>query len=77
MFLQIVEVLLQNRSVIFSMQYHFQQLCQQKTMMVQVKRLGVLSYEITGNVFDDGNGLLDNTVNGPGTNAGGINASTV
>jgi len=36
--------------------------------------LEVLSYEITGNVFDDGNGLNDNTVNGIGTNAGGINA---
>ena len=28
---------------------------------------------IAGNVFNDANGLNDNTVNGPGTNAGGLN----
>ena len=32
---------------------------------------------INGNVFDDANGLTDNTVNGIGTNAGGLNAILV
>lgn len=30
--------------------------------------------EISGNIFDDGNGLADSTVNGIGTNAGSMNA---
>ncbi|XZF16544.1 GEVED domain-containing protein [Chitinophagaceae bacterium MMS25-I14] len=29
---------------------------------------------VSGNVFDDANGLTDNTVNGTGTNGGGLNA---
>lgn len=32
------------------------------------------TYSISGNVFNDANGLTDNTVNGTGTNAGGLNA---
>ncbi len=33
-----------------------------------------MQFAITGNVFNDVNGLKDNTVNGTGTNAGGLNA---
>ncbi|MBZ4192470.1 hypothetical protein [Niabella beijingensis] len=32
------------------------------------------TYNISGNVLNDANGMSDNTVNGPGTNAGGLNA---
>ncbi|MBZ4192510.1 hypothetical protein [Niabella beijingensis] len=32
------------------------------------------AYTISGNVFNDANGLTDNRVNGSGTNAGGLNA---
>lgn len=32
------------------------------------------TYNISGNVFNDANGMNDNTVNGTGTNAGGLNA---
>ncbi|WP_153797328.1 beta strand repeat-containing protein [Foetidibacter luteolus] len=33
-----------------------------------------LSVQISGNVYNDANGLTDNTVSGTGTNAGGLNA---
>lgn len=39
--------------------------------------LNLAGISISGNVFDDVNGLTDNTVNGLGTNAGGINAVLV
>jgi hypothetical protein len=35
------------------------------------------AFTISGNVFDDANGLTDATVNGTGTNAGGLNAVLV
>jgi hypothetical protein len=38
---------------------------------VEDYRLLVIGYKISGNVFEDLNGLADNTVNGFGTNAGG------
>ncbi len=34
----------------------------------------ILSFPISGNVFNDTNAMKDNTVNGSGTNAGGLNA---
>jgi hypothetical protein len=33
-----------------------------------------ITYSIGGAVLNDGNGLTDNQINGPGTNAGGLNA---
>ncbi|WP_300599768.1 hypothetical protein [Niabella sp.] len=36
--------------------------------------VSLTTYDISGNVFNDANGMSDNTVNGPGTNAGGLNA---
>jgi uncharacterized repeat protein (TIGR01451 family) len=38
------------------------------TVAIVVRRCVLLS----GNIFDDANGLSDNTLNGPGTNAGGL-----
>jgi hypothetical protein len=35
------------------------------------------TFTISGNVYNDTNGLTDNTVNGPGTDAGGLNAVLV
>ena len=36
-----------------------------------------ITYSIGGAVLNDGNGLADNQINGPGTNAGGLNAILV
>ncbi|MBZ4192503.1 hypothetical protein [Niabella beijingensis] len=36
--------------------------------------VSLATYSLSGTVFNDANGLSDNTVNGTGTNAGGLNA---
>ncbi|MBZ4188077.1 hypothetical protein [Niabella beijingensis] len=36
--------------------------------------VSMAAYNVSGNVLNDANGLTDNTVNGTGTNAGGLNA---
>lgn len=36
--------------------------------------VSLAAYSISGSIFNDANGLKDNTVNGTGTNAGGLNA---
>lgn len=45
-----------------------QPLCADAQIHMLVDSIGV--FAIAGNVFNDGNGLTDNTVNGPGTNTG-------
>ncbi|MBZ4189412.1 hypothetical protein [Niabella beijingensis] len=39
--------------------------------------VSLTAYSLSGTVFNDANGLKDNTVNGTGTNAGGLNAVLV